>query len=886
MTRMKLLFVALAVLAGMSMVPMANAQSACPATPGHPCLHYAASGSSGMFQQFGASTINDVTIRAPQCSTGINVVGGCAIHHFSIKGSCADSIEPGTPCVGIVDGRNHAIPVETATFWTTWVCPVTALGPQADCNGTNATDVWFYDQVDSTVGIRTFLGQATTVIAGNTTNGGDPAGNLLPAVLLQHGDATGACGGPTTCDAASIPADVWNAINNSILNTGMTDIRPEDGKYATERDNAVSTLSPWNGLGYGGGPNTLIGASIASAFTQTFATPVSFGLPGTNDPFTNAAVPNTITVLAVGESPIVFVVNRRDANGLGYIVPGSGKPWYNNAVDNASLANPYVYTQSPIGLLFGGDNCSGSGPALGNYPPGVGPFTHGLPTGLADFAVNPILRESLSGTENTTEFGAFRTYGGNLATVGGSSVSNSNVNVTTSQEAKLVAVAGNAPVNPLGGPQAANPPGTPCTTNGGSGLGKRYRSVGSGEEVGKSSAVCATGFTGVGCVQDSIGYAFFSFGNVNPLANSNYGYLQFDGVDPIFNSYAGGDPGQPASGGAEQGQLPVCNASLDGTVGSGCETTDVWTNGKSFPHLRDGTYRVWSLLRALCDTNAADAPMYGAGHCTYANDPLGTEAVIAAAQDDVHTNSNTSVADFLPFNDGSLGVVWNQPYGDASYIRSHYAFQSSVGVANNQYPNQHITPAFSIFPNGLNADQANGTGGSPEAGGDAGGCIIPAAAPDKMAITGAFGTNPSTVGGTNYTKMKLNYTALSSSGQVPLTGVCGPGSGAGFTGQPCISSFLNSASSGTTTVATPGVNCGNTVGTCNPPANNALNVGGGLSVSVTGFTGTNNNDNGTFQVTRILYDGQIKVRYEPAVTGMVKTVTAAAQGTANMGCSQ
>jgi hypothetical protein len=822
---------------------MAAAVAAIPAANAQETLHYAASGSSAMYQQFALTVVNDVAGNTTTCGGVGNIGTTCNVHHFTIKGSCADSVEPGTPCVGVVDGRNHAIPVEAATYWVAWVCPL-----PGDCNGANASDIWYYNQVDSTVGVRTYLAGASTVVATGVQTGVDAAGNLIKPVLFLHGDATAAasCGGATTCDATEIPADVYNKINKSVLNTGMTDIRPEDALFATERANSTSTLSPWSGLGYNTSPTALIGASIASAFTQTFATPVAFGLPGGTDPFTNAPISKTITVFAVGEEPIVFLANRTNAAGLGSVV--SGSTWYNNVEDNAGIT---PYTPSPIGQLFGGVDCSGSSNAIGNFAGGV--FTPGLPPSTSDFGVNPILREALSGTMNTVEFSSFRSYGGNLGgAAGGSSVSNSNVAITTSQESNLVAVAGNAPINPLGGPQAAVPPGTPCTNFGGSGLGKRYRAVGTGEEVGKP------GGTGVGLIADSIGYTFFSFGNVANLAIPGYGYLQLDGVDPIFANYAGGS-------------LPTCNPALNGGAG-GCLRGDVWPAGAYFPNLVNGTYRAWSLLRAICDTASAT--------CLKSVDPVGTEAIIAFAQDDIHgtgLNPGKAVADFLPFSDdGSFGPVGG--FGDAEFVRSHYAFNSGVGIANNQYPNAHITPSFSILPNGLNADQANGTGGNPEAGGDAGGCIIPAQVPQVLAVTGAFGTNPQTGGGTNYEKMKLNYTALAP-GQKALTGVCGPGSGAGFTGQPCVSSFLNAENSGATIAATPGVNCGNTVGTCNAPAS-------GLSLAVTGFTGANNNDNGVFQVTRILYDGQVKVRYEPVATGLVKTVTASAQATANTGCAQ
>ncbi len=826
MKSLKIAFLAFVAAAAIAAVPAANAQT----------LHFAASGSSAMFQQFGISVVNDIAEGSATCG-GQPVGTNCSVHHFTIKGSCSDSTLAGTPCVGVNDTRNHAIPPETATFWAAWVCPL-----PADCNGSNATDVWYYNQVDSTVGVRTYLGSAQTVVAAGTKAGTDLPTNTLPAALLLHGDPTGACGGPTTCDAAMIPADVYAAINNSVLNTGMTDIRPEDALFATKRANSTSTLSPWTGLGYGGGPSTLVGASIASAFTATFATPVAFGLPGGTDPFTSAAIPSTIKVFAVGEEPIVFIVNRRNSSGLGSL--NGGNPWYNNVVDNVA-SGPMAYSPSPIGQLFGGVTCSGSSPAIGNWNGTT--FTAGLPPSAADFAVNPILREALSGTMNTVEFSSFRTFGGQLKNVGGSSVSNSNVSVTTSQESNLVAVAGNAPINPLGGPQSSNPPGTPCTTNGGSGLGKRYRAVGTGEMVGKSATACSSGFTGVGCVGDSIGYTFFSFANVSALSKStNYGYLQLDGVDPIFASYTGSEPGQATS--VEQGALPACIPANNGTPG-GCEATDVWASGVSFPNLRNGTYRAWSLLRAMCDTASA--------HCTTSSDALGTEAIIVAAQKDIHNNNNHAVADFLPFSDdNSFGVAGG--FGDAQYVRSHYAFNSAVGASSNTYPSTHITPSFSILPSGLNPDQANGAGGSPEAGGDAGGCIVAALPPSVMAITDFFGTNGS---GGLWTKRKFDYTPLGSNA---LVGVCGPGGSPNMAGAPCTASFT--------------AQCGDATGTlgvsCNPPPT-------GMSIAVTGFSGANQIINGTWQVTRIINDGQIKVRVVPNSAFPSARTTASAQGSAN-----
>jgi hypothetical protein len=258
---------------------------------------------------------------------------------------------------------------------------------------------------------------------------------------------------------------------------------------------------------------------------------------------------------------------------------------------------------------------------------------------------------------------------------------------------------------------------------------------------------------------------------------------------------------------------------------------------------------------------------------------LGTEGLISAAQDDIHNHINDAVADFLPFSlDGSFGPAGG--FGDVQFIRSHYAFNSAVGVGQDASPSTHITPSFSIFPNGINADQPNGMGGADvEAGGDAGGCIIPIQT--GASLTSVKDTNVVNGG----TKMKYDYTALGF-GTGALTGVCGPSSPAGFAGHSCISSFDYADNSNTSVGPVAGHNCGasgasNAGATCNPPAN-------GMSVAVTGFpSGADNKDNGGFQVTRILFDGQIKVRVAPtSSTITINPAPAGVQISANNGCSQ
>jgi len=827
MIRMKVLLAALVCTLAVAAVPSAHA-AGCAATGGTvaaPCVHYVAAGSSAMFQQFAVAVVNDV---AP--NTAAAKAGG-TIHHYTIKGSTGC----GGNCVNLHDVRPGGPPDTAGTFWIVYVCA-------AACNNANVTDVWEYDQVDSTVGVRSILATPSNenVLAAALDTAPNLQLDLIHSSLFLSGDTDAApqngcvAGHLTTCDSTEIPTDVFNLAQDAAVNTGMTDITPDDAYFATQRLLApiagCGGPSQWGCLGFGPGP---VGANIVSSFSTSFATPTAFALPGGVDPITAQPVPASMTTLSVGEEPIVFLANRTSNTGLGYLPGGAGTfvPMYTNLVDNY---NVWPYAASPVGQLFGGTLCSGSSPAFG--------LSGAVPPG-GDFPVNPVLREALSGTMNTTEFSVFRSFGGNLANVFDSEVSNALTAVTTSQEANVGGVN-------LG----KTPGGTACTT----GLGTRFRAIGTGEEVGKP------GGTGVGFAANNLGYTFFSFGNVSPYANlATYGYLTVDGVDPIFHNYVGGagDTGQPDNLGTQvQGVLPGCAVENNGGAG-GCLRGDVWKGGDYFPHLVDGTYRAWSLLRAVCDKSG---PI-----CLSTADPFGTEAIIEAAQDDIHGEAcgichpmNAS-ADFLPFSlDKSFGPT-GTIFGDAGVVRSHYAFNSAIGVTADEYPNTHtITPAgYSLAPvSGLNADMANGVGPGVENGGDAGGCII---AIDDSGIEG--GITSFVYPAVNTQHVKFNYTPATA-----VIGVCGPGVTApAVVGGACDQS--NTPASGAPGPLQCGVNS-----TCNPPPQ-------GMSLAVTGEA--NNQFNGVFQVTKIVIPGALKVKTPMTLTG-VTTNTSGSQLTVSTGCAQ
>jgi hypothetical protein len=241
--------------------------------------------------------------------------------------------------------------------------------------------------------------------------------------------------------------------------------------------------------------------------------------------------------------------------------------------------------------------------------------------------IDVYLREPLSGTMNTAESNVFRRPGVN----------------GISQET------GVGTMNPL-----AN---LACASG-----GSRFRSVGTGDEV-KFVLNSNVNF-GV----DGIGYTGFSYGNVSTIANSaNYGYLQLNGVDPIFHVYGTTiDPGQPAIPGALPSTAtlpPACGAQFP------CSESQIWSGKLSFPNLRNGSYRAWTVIRIVSDGAA-----------------LGQARLLAKTSQNVAANITP---DYVPF----AAVPPSEP--GLKLVRSHY---TQAGIA----------------PLNLGNDK----------GGDMGGCIL------------------------------------------------------------------------------------------------------------------------------------------------------------------
>ena len=542
--RINSLFVTLLAASALVIAPAANAVT----------VKVIAAGSSAQWQVDAIAAANAATL------------GGVNSHHYTVKGKCPSTANCGQ-IFDVRPGVNHA---EGGSLWVVW---------------NNAqTEVWAYLSVDSVVGMRAFFSNPRAQLqidSGTETSGS--AQNLISYALFKYGD-TGTCGPngvqESTCDASALPTAIYNALNNQAITAGITDIRPEDAKFAQVRINSALTAN-LSGLGYTGTPT---GIPVESPFSSSTATPIVFNIYGT-DPVTGNSIP-PFTVYEVGASPITIIDNRTDSSGLG------------SGVSDVS--------QAQLQTLFSGTTCNMS-----------------VFAGSASVAVNPLLREAMSGTMNTNEFT-------NLTAPVGSSA------FVNSQETNVG--------QPTPG-TAANPLNMTCVN----GPGVRYRGIGTGEIVGAVfNGNGSSFFNGV----DAIGYTFFSYGNVSKLAGSaSYGYLTLNGVDPLI--------GQP---GYVQGQLPVCALPCPAKPGT------------TFKHLRDGTYRSWSVLRAVTDRSGVNK--------------TNLDALVIAAQN----NINKTVPDFVPFR-AAAGDPGLKLY------RSHSKNTYTLGTASN------------------------GLGGVPENGSDVGGCI-------------------------------------------------------------------------------------------------------------------------------------------------------------------
>jgi len=477
MSRMKTMFAVLLLAVSVGLVPAAHAAT----------VKVIISGSSAMWQSMALGAYNNNA-----CVSG----GVAPCFHYTASNFNLTDTRPTSK------GGSNA--TDVGNVWIVW-------------DSSPSPNVWAYARVDSIVGVRCYFAQPHCNI--NIATFPAP-GNLINSKLW----------GDSTTDTTP-PADVQALFTAGVqVNTGATDIRPEDALFNQCRSNSQlgGGVDGLAGLGYGANASgvcptfasplaNLVGSPILSGYPASTSTAnnLAFAISG-KDPFTNTTIPAPTTT-SVGAAPIIFITNRIN-----------------------SLSGVKDATEAQLQSAFSGNQCTG------NVFVGGGPGN-----------MNVYLREPLSGTMNTTEYSVFRypDFSGK------------------SQET---------------GVNAMNPLANKACTAGGS----RFHSIGTGEEV-KFVLNSNVNF-GV----DGIGYTFFSYGNVSSIANNaNYGYLTLNGVDGIFHKYGSTiDPGQPNTPGVlpNASNLPAsCAADFP------CAENVIWSGNLSFPNLRNGSYRAWSVLRVI-----------------------------------------------------------------------------------------------------------------------------------------------------------------------------------------------------------------------------------------------------------------------------------------------
>lgn len=520
-------------------------------------IQVAAVGSSAMFNTVSAAAFTDL------CSS----VVGSDCRHWSAKGTNSGDSQNWAQGV---DSRNSSIPPEGGNFFVAW--------------DNTSGNVWTYLSVDTIVGERLFFAnpRATQQVdSGAQSTAGQ---NLVPAVILYNRQTAANQADETT----GVPFNVLSAVQTTFT-AAVSDVRPEDAKFEVNRILAAFAPTTGAGLGYGTSGNATcfqgtdswtVSLNLGCPIYGTWggrSVPVQYALTG-HDQFSGNAAWKYKTI-EVGAEPIMFVYNVSDTSGLG----ATGPDGTNVAFKNLNRIN--------AAWVFNGN--------LGRAQDLDPDLTIALKALSSNPAINPILREPLSGTMTTTEFNVFRTVETMKETPKAAS-QETGVNLTT------VCSLGVNCADPLYLP--------------GPGGSVRYRAIGTGAEIGGVSGV-----GGVKNLADSIGYTFFSFGNVNPLAGTPGSsgtaggkgrYVTLDGVDPINHAY-----GPYAFDGQNYlaGQLPNCIAP--------CQAN----GGTSLPNVRNGSYGAWSVIRAVTDSTGVNL--------------TNTQAFVTAAQNEV----NNTTADFVPF---------------------------------------------------------------------------------------------------------------------------------------------------------------------------------------------------------------------------------------------
>ena len=393
----------------------------------------------------------------------------------------------GTPCIWthLSDGTNafytdsRVSPAvsEHGDIWITWS---TGTGMGATCANPVGPGINIYSDMnlDSVLGQRCFFEVDSTLTPGCTltltaTEVGVAGANELcvpPSGMM--GCPAGSKYGPDT----ALPSVIQTALNGQKMFAAPTDIRPEDGKFASlrmftacgaplQRQPFDQILRQTYGIGFQTG-TVGVGTTILSFYSTKSFHVLDFNISG-NDPISMHPTYAAYSVSTVGAQPIMVTVGP---------VP---------AVGNTGIGAATDINLSTLGLFYEG--------VLGRATDLIGPTTAN--------AVTTLLREPLSGTYNTFEYSAINTN----QTHGTQEFANCTGNVVASNPMHLQG-------------------------NNGMVLSFRNRVIGTGEMVATLQAAAS----------DTLGYWFWSAANAANFTATNGKYLTVNGVDPIQNAYTNG----------------------------------------------------------------------------------------------------------------------------------------------------------------------------------------------------------------------------------------------------------------------------------------------------------------------------------------------------------
>ncbi|HVN83154.1 MAG TPA: hypothetical protein VMW38_29490 [Terriglobia bacterium] len=187
---------------------------------------------------------------------------------------------------GITDTRT-GVPLQKGNLWIAW--------------STSTNKTAFYLSVDSTVGVRAMYAAPRTTLYTDPAIGAHATDNLIGSL------------GVGVVEDANVPAAAVAAITGQQFTVGFSEVRPEDGKMATERTCAE----------YGGCPGGIGASTVGSAVSTATVRAIEFNISGT-DPISGLAVPTYSTIPVGANSVLVFVNDKHNvAGGLGQRVAGA-----------------------------------------------------------------------------------------------------------------------------------------------------------------------------------------------------------------------------------------------------------------------------------------------------------------------------------------------------------------------------------------------------------------------------------------------------------------------------------------------------------------------------------------------------------------------------------